>query len=219
MKDIFISSSALDDIIFYCIKNYEPNEVINKIDELIAYSGLNRNSIVIVPLHSFGFKYLGARHLLNGNSVFSYEYKNFTIYPQTNSYDKTVDIIKSYLNKVKLPNRSKIDYELFEHFYKSRELKWLISNPFMIIHFKFSQKEKFDNMQFILEKIELITNKLYFIYSLADSDNDLGSLFSTKNTNNWETLDIKHFLTISTERGNAQLNCLPVHFMIYGFSI
>lgn len=214
LKKIFISPSAVDDIIFYCIKNYDAAILLDKIDELIIKSGLNRNSVVIVPLHSFGFKYLGVKHFLGNVSNLSYIHDNFTIYPQTNSLEKTVNIIKNYLEDIHLPNRKKLQFDILEHLYKSRNLSWMKNNPFMIIHFKFSQYEKYDNVQFILEKIEFITNKLYFIYALSNKmqENDKGSLFSTSNTNNWQTLDVNHFLTISTQKGHAEFNCLPVHF-------
>lgn len=214
LKNIFISPSAVDDIIFYCIKNYSADILLDKIDELIIKSGLNRNSVVIVPLHSFGFKYLGAQHFLGNASSLSYTHENFTIYPQTNSIKKSFDIIMNYIEEIHLPNRRKLNFDILNHLYKSRNLSWMRNNPFMIIHFKFSQYERYDNVQFILEKIEFIITKLYFIYALSykSPENDMGSLFSTINTNNWQTLDINHFLTITTQKGQAEFNCLPVYF-------
>lgn len=215
LRDIYISPAAVDDIIFSCIKDYDASVLLEKIDEHIIKSRLNRNSVVIIPLHSFGFKYFGLRHLSKNDSKIFFENSNFRVYPQTNSYKKSIEIIKQYIDDIKLPNRRKLDDDLFNHFYKLRSLKWLERNPFMIMHFKFSQKERFDNVRFIPEKIEFITYKLYFVYALSNisSNFDEGSLFSTKITNNWETLDIKHFITISTRKGNADINCLPVHFV------
>lgn len=216
-QDIYISPASLDDIIFYVIQNFNQNEILDKIDDFVKKSGLHKNSVVIFPLHSFGFKYGGLGHLLGRQNI-SFKHKEFQIFTQTNSFDKSVNNIISYLDDIKLPNRKKLDKSLFKHFHDSRHLSWFERNPIMVLHFKFSQQERFDNLRFIIQKINFITNKLYFLSALANIDDKTGSAFSTRNTNNWETLDIKHFLTVTTSKNASTLNCIPVHFsnfMIY----
>ncbi|MFM2306229.1 MAG: hypothetical protein RLZZ367_898 [Bacteroidota bacterium] len=216
-QDIFISSAALDDIVFYVVQNFPVEEMINRIDDFVKKSYLNRNSVVIFPLHSFGFKY-GGLSFLKRNENTSYKYQNFQVFSQTNSFEKSKRNILSYLDDIKLPNRKKLDIDLFKHYHVSRGLKWFENNPVMVLHFKFSQQERYDNLRFIMQKINFITNKLYFLSALANIDDKTGAAFSTRNTNNWETLDIKHFLTITTAKSSSTLNCIPVHFsdfMIY----
>lgn len=216
-KDIFISSAALDDIIFYAIKTFDLPDIINGIDDLVNRSYLNRNSVVIFPLHSFGFKYGGLGKIL-GNPNISYKTADFQIFPQSNSYKNSKNNVLAYIEDIKLPNRRKLDVDLFRYYYQSRGLKWFERNPIMLLHFKFSQQERYDNLRFIIQKINFITNKLYILSALGNIDDETGSSFSTRKTNNWETLDIKHFLTITTSKGNSTLNCVPVHFsnfMIY----
>ena len=81
----------------------------------------------------------------------------------------------------------------------------------MLFHFKFSQEERFDNLHYILEKFKFITAKLYFI-SVLSENSDNNSMLSTSITNNWETLNVRHFITISISKNRADVNCLPVHF-------
>lgn len=88
----------------------------------------------------------------------------------------------------------------------------------MLIHFKFSQFDNYDNLKFITERINFTTNKLYFLSVLLHKEDSTGASFSTRNTNNWETLDIKHFLTITPISGGSTMNCLPIYFrnlMVY----
>jgi hypothetical protein len=69
-----------------------------------------------------------------------------------------------------------------------------------------------------MEKINFITNKLYILSALKSDNSEAGSSFSTTTTNNWETLDINHFLTVTSTNRECQLNCIPVYFsnfMIY----
>ena len=209
-QDIYVSQSALDDIIFIAIRDFDAADVLKAIDDMVENSHLKKNSVVIFPLHSFGFKYGGLGHLF-GNRDFSYRYDNFQILPQSNSFDRTKKNIVKYLNDIKLFNRKKLDEGLFRHFYESRSLKWFERNPVMLMHFKFSQQERFDNTRFILEKINFVTNKLYFLSVLTNVEDAKGALFSTRNTNNWETLDIKHFLTVTSSGVRSTLNCIPVH--------
>ncbi len=210
-QDIYLSSAVVDDIIFYCLQNSEIANFVNDVEDLIERSGLTKNSIVIFPLHDFGFQYAGLGNLINHSHV-SLKYDNFQVNSQSNSFNKTVSNITDYLEQIKFPKRKKLDLDLFRHYYVSRNLKWFERNPLIFFHFKFSQVERYDNVAFILEKMSFITNKLYFLYTLRSEKDKVGSLFSTTNSNNWETLDINHFLTISRTGANNQINCIPVHY-------
>src|SRR5690606_2174243 len=97
-----------------------------------------------------------------------------------------------------------------QHFYLSRSLKWLERNPLLLFSFNFSQLDPFENQSIILEKLAHITNQLYFVSVLRSENSDLGKIFSTKMTNNWETLDLKHFLTINGF--NQSMLCKPIHY-------
>lgn len=210
-QDIYLSSAAVDDIIFQCLQNSDIATFLNDVENLIEKSGLTKNSVVIFPLHDFGFQYAGLGNIANRSHV-SLKYDNFQVNTQSNSFDRTVSNITDYLDKIKFPKKKKIDLDLFRHYYVSRNLKWFERNPLIFFHFKFSQVERYDNVAFILEKMSFITNKLYFLFVLRSEKDRVGSLFSTTNTNNWETLDIKHFLTISRTGANNHINCIPVHY-------
>lgn len=210
-QDIFISGAALDDIIFECISTYTEEKVLSKIDEAVKVRGLNKDSVVIFPLNNFGFKYGGLGKLFRTEAL-SYSYKNFEVYSQTNSFKNSKANIIAFLKKIRLPNALKLDLHLFEHYYKSRSLKWFENNPLLLLHFKFSQFERYDNLSFIIIKLQFITTKLYFLDVFINEESHVGSLFSTSNTNSWETKDVNHFLTITTTKKSCTLNCVPVHF-------
>jgi hypothetical protein len=210
-QDLFISPTALDAIIFYCIQQQPKESILIEIDKLVTDYGLTNDSVVIFPLTNFGFKYGGLGKFFRTQSI-SYSYENFEVYSQTNSFDNTKNNVRAYLDKIKIKYRSKLDYSLFEHYFKSRNLKWFQNNPLLIMHFKFSQTERYDNIRFVIEKINFVTTKLYFLSILANTEDRVGSLLSTSNTNNFETNDIYHFLTITTLKKSCTLNCVPIHF-------
>ena len=205
-KDYYLSSSALDEIIFYCIKTSTVDNFIADVLSQIELHKLNAKSIVIFPVHNFGFQFIGVKNLFNqALTVLSYD--NFLISTQTNSFSKTVDIVDKFCQeKIK----KKLDKAMFLHFYKSRSLKWLERNPLLIFSFNFSQINPFENLTIILEKLSHFTNQLYFLSVLRSDNSEIGKLFSTKQTNNWETLDLKHFLTINGF--NNSILCKPIHY-------
>ena len=210
-EEIFVSSAALDDIIFSCVQSFSKSDILNEIDRAVRANGLTHNSVVIFPLTNFGFKYGGLQKLFGVQSL-SYRYGNFEVYAQTNSFNTTKKNVEAYINRIKLPYVSKLDKSLFNHYYKSRNLKWFENNPILLLHFKFSQQERYDNIRFIIEKLGFVTTKLYFLTVLSNREDRVGDLLSTANTNNFETNDIYHFLTITTSHKHSTLNCIPVHF-------
>lgn len=211
LQDIYLPSSAIDDIIFYCLQNSTIDNFLTDIINLIDKNNLTKKSVVIFPVHNFGFQYLGVGNLF-GRSQASLKYENFQINTQTNSFDKSVNKIKEYLGEINFSKVKSLDYSLFKHYYVSRNLKWFDRNPVMYFDFKFTQFERFDNVAFILEKMSFITNKLYFISVLRSSNIDEGRMFSSKNSNNWQTLDINHFLTITSNGKKGNINCIPIHY-------
>ncbi len=205
-KDFFLSSSALDEIIFSCIKSSCAENFIQDVLEQIELHKIDSKSIVIFPLHNFGFQFLGFKNIFNQAQSQLY-FENFLISTQTNSFSRTVEIIDSFSKEHIAQN---IDYSMLQHYYKSRSLKWLEKNPFLLFSFHFSQLNPSENLAVILEKLSHITNQLYFLSILRSEHSELGKLFSTKQTNNWETLDLKHFLTINGFNNN--ILCRPIHY-------
>lgn len=205
-NNYYLSSSGLDQIIFYCIQNSSTQDFINDVINEIELNNLTEKSIVIFPIHNFGFQFFGIKNIFN-SALTSLLYEDFQISTQTNSIDKTKQLINAFcLKHIGKP----LNNGDLQHFYLSRNLKWLERNPLLLFSFNFSQLNPFENQAIILEKLAHITNKLYFVSVLRSEKSDLGKLFSTKMTNNWETLDLKHFLTINGF--NQSMLCKPIHY-------
>lgn len=205
-NNYYISSSGLDQIIFYCIQNSTVQDFINDVFNEIQLNNLTEKSIVIFPIHNFGFQFFGIKNIFD-SSLTLLKYEDFQISTQTNSIEKTKQLISDFC--LKHIGKQLNDGDL-QHYYLSRSLKWLERNPLLLFSFNFSQLNPFENQAIILEKLAHITNQLYFVSVLRSENSDLGRLFSTKMTNNWETLDLKHFLTINGF--NQSMLCKPIHY-------
>ena len=220
-KDIYISPSALDYIIFHVIKTATPSTAADMVFEQVEKSGLHRRSVVIFPLHSFSFRDIGPSLLFKGVPDVHLEHGNFRVIAQTNSFAKSKEAVLRYLEDIHLPNRKSLDADLFDHFFRSRQLVWFERNPIMFINFRFSQWERFDNLRYILDKVSFLSIKLYFLASLVKHSDDARPFFSTGMVNNFETLDIHHFLTVTTSTQHSTVNCLPIHArrsMVFDFT-
>lgn len=205
-NNYYISSSGLDQIIFYCIQNSSVQDFMDDVFNEIHLNNLTEKSVVIFPIHNFGFQFLGLKNIFN-LSLTSLIYEDFQISTQTNSIEKTKQLINNFcLKHISKP----LNNRDLNHYYLSRSLKWLERNPLLLFSFNFSQLNPFENQAIILEKLAHITNQLYFVSVLRSENSDLGKLFSTKRTNNWETLDLQHFLTINGF--NQSMLCKPIHY-------
>ena len=210
-KRIYVSPSALDNILFNVIKSSPISRVLRDIDIIVTKNHLKRNSVVIFPLHSFGFQFGGLGNIM-GHQSLEYTYQDFRVFSQTNSFRRTTDAIMKYLHDINFLRWDRLDTDLFRHYFETRHLAWFERNPVLLHHFKFSQYQIFDNLHIIMERIDFTTNKLYFIAALAPESSQKGAEFSTRTTNNFETLDIDHFLTVTNDSKRPTLNCIPIHF-------
>lgn len=211
LEDVHIAPSALEFILFWALKYHPKEKIIEYVDEQIEKSHLNKSAVVVFPLHSFGFQYAGLIKLF-GKKTISYSQDNFKIISQTNSFEESRAQVIQYLKEIKFKNRKSLDQDLFRHFFQSRNLKWFKNNPLLLLNFNFSQFDKYDNLKFIIDRINFTTNKLFFLAALTKKKTSKkGTWYSTQRINNWETLDIKHFLTITPQKGGSTMNCLPMH--------
>lgn len=211
-KDILISQSALDHIIFYEIKKSTPQNLINNIINSVSKNNLNKRSVILFPIHSFGINNMNYIYFTDKRPLI-YTNDNFAIVPQTNSLSKTKEIIRLFLDNNKMKS-IKFDESMIDHYFKYRNMKWLERNPLLIIIENFSQYDRFDNLWQIIEKIEFITIQLYFYHIITDKKNK-NYTWSTSKVNHWATLDINHFLTLTRCINNhkkLEVNLVPIYF-------
>lgn len=212
-QQIFVSPSFVELVIFDALLNANASNLLAYINSAIKASGLTRDSVVIFPLHSFGFASRDFQIYRRRHPAYAGG-ENFRLYSQSNSLDTTIDNIFNYLDAIKLPNRSKLDAETIRHYHRSRSMKWLEANPILISKFRFSQWPLRDNVSVIREQITFVATKVFFMKALLDARGlAIGKYppFSTRNINNFQTLDIRHFLTVATAKGSAEFLSIPIH--------
>lgn len=212
IRDILPSSSETAKILFNIIHRQPANST-QAIDILINdmyLQNLVNPAIVVFPLNAFGFQDAGLPLFFHKANLL-FETKDLVLFPQQNGMEnlkKSLNLAKEHFRMKSIP----FEEELIDHFYRSRSLKWLIRNPLLTLKVAFSSSSHYENQYFLVRHLEKNASKLFLINTLLQQ-NALPSTyngFSTRNINNFETRDIKHYLVFSRNGRLLSPACIPI---------
>ncbi len=212
-RKFFLGVTVLNEVIFqhFC-KEKIKNPVISAL-EAIRDSGVLHSGIVIYPLHSLG--------IIGGGFIHSYTDAKMEFYvpnmeiiisPQTNSFDHSLQFIKNAA--FQLGVKKQIPVELIEHWHRSRPIKWLERNPLLIARLHSFPGSYYENQYFIANKLKIATIALLMLNSFQKfASHRAGTLLSSSRANNWETLDIHHYLVLHPKPHKQKLtgDCVPMN--------
>jgi len=212
-RNFFIGLSVLDETLFYAIKKIKDENLIISTLETIRDSGALHPGFVIYPLHSLGLIYGGIIQSFSQSEInFNISGIDISISPQTNSFEKSIKFIKR--SSEYLGIKRKIPIDLLEHWHRSRSLKWLERNPLLIAKIHSFPGDYYENQFYITNKLKIATTLILMFNSLQNFHSPReGYLLSSSRTNNWETLDIRHYLLFYPKLRSPYLtgDCIPMN--------
>ena len=98
---------------------------------------------------------------------------------------------------------------------RSRPTKWLERNPLVVVRAVNVPGYYYDNEPLLFARLRAVTALLAMLAALQPSETTRGqSLFSSSHINNWQTLDIHHYIVLfNTLRHGGELSgdCIPIH--------
>jgi len=98
---------------------------------------------------------------------------------------------------------------------RSRPTKWLERNPLVVVRAVNVPGYYCDNEPLLFARLRAVTALLAMLAALQPSETTRGqSLFSSSHINNWQTLDIHHYIVLfNTLRHGGELSgdCIPIH--------
>ncbi len=219
-KHLFPSSQYIYEIFFYEIKDNLskkgntslPSSILNNVINDIEKYHLISDSLIIHPLSDFGFNNAGARlYFTKQTSKIYFRLSDFIIFPQANSLKVALENIKIAMKHFKL-STTKISKDLFEHYQRSRNTKWLINNPILIHHIKQSYTGYYENQYFIVKQLELHLSLLYLSKCISEKRSiEKTSLYDTNRTNNFQTYDEYHYFILNKNKEQYEPQCIPRH--------
>jgi len=196
-RQLFIGYSVLDELILGAAKRGDPDGPVLAVFRVIVDRGLYHPGLVVYPLHSFGVLSAGLVHALSRAhiSLLSNEF-GFAVTPQTNSTDKTI----AFLNEAReeLGVRKAVPDELLHHWERSRPARWMSRNPLLVARVSTVPGGYYESQFLLVGRLRVITTFLAMLATLqGDESKHAEVLFSSANVNNFETLDIKHYMVLS----------------------
>jgi hypothetical protein len=209
---IIVGSSVVEELLFYGFREGNANPVAEAV-ERIHQAGLHHAGLLIYPLHSFGVAGVSARLLFTDNVLtFAMPALGMMVTPQTNSWARTRTFMQNAADALDVPR--KLPWEMLEHWKRSRPVGWLTSNPVAIIKVSNFPGSFYENTRYLVQAIGLAAGSIHLAFAvqqpeLADTDD---YIFSTAHTNNWETLDARHFLSLFPDAAKKNWlsgDCIP----------
>ena len=213
-RQVFLGVEVIDRLLFDVVHSSGQQILTDFLDTLFKH-GVPAPGLVVYPLHSFG---------VLGFGLFAFVEKtlpeiviqgaNVAITAQTNSKADSVAFLERAA--VSLGVTRAIDRQGIDHYFVSRPLGWFENNPLMVVAMSTTTSGYYENQFIYVLKLKLSTALVMMLSVMGDQpdpDERLRGL-STKRVNNWQTLDIKHYLVFEpllADPARLVVRCVPMN--------
>ena len=213
-RQLFIGVTVLDNLLFHSFVHHDTDRPIERVIDLIRDHGLHHPGLVIFPVHSFGLLGAGLLHWRTDARLdFTASRFGLSLSPQTNSLKETL----RYLDRARsaLQVRRTIPIDLIEHWHRSRATQWLTHNPLLVATVQSFPGAYYENQHLILTRLQAACALLSMLAALQPPPSTTGaSLFSSSQLNNFQTLDIQHYIVLYAHPNNRRVlngDCVPMN--------
>jgi hypothetical protein len=212
---IFIGVSVLDSVLFHAVAHTPAESPVEWVIGYIRSQGLHGSGLVVHPLHSFGILGAGLFRWATRTQVhFISEAFGFGVTPQTNDWARSCDFMDTARAAFGISRT--IPRELLEHWSRSRPIRWLTQNPLLIVKTRSFPGEYFENQSLLVLQLQFATSVCFMLASLQPGGIDTrreAKAFSSSMVNNFQTLDLRHYLVFYGRGRRRQFSgqCVPIH--------
>jgi hypothetical protein len=214
-RGFFIGVSILDTLLFQVVKETDVDDPIERVLELISDYGLHKPGFVLYPIHSLGILAYGLFQTFTGAQVrLVLTEAGIAIGPQSNSKQNLFNFLDSASAEIGI--RGSVRRDLVEHYMRSRPLKWITNNPLLMVKTSVFSDGYYENQHLLMGRLRTATTFIHMLSALGNAqDPDVqAKYFSSSMVNNWQTLDIKHYLVFETpvrRRKYLDTICIPIN--------
>jgi hypothetical protein len=185
---------VLTDLLFYASRDASVADPHLAALEFLRDRRVNRPGLVLLPLHGFGIRGAGLSPIAALQFHVLRPQWDLALTPQTNNMRDTLrwlDAARTALGVQKrVPTEASISYR------RSRA-KWLDHNPLLAVRVVNVAGRPYENQRLLMGRVRAATGLLALVTALQPSARDAVSAFSTSKTNNFETLNIDHYIVLS----------------------
>jgi hypothetical protein len=213
-QEVFLGIDVIDHLL-YEVYAHAADDPIKRFFEIVAAEGVHRPGFVLYPLHSFGVLGFGFfRFFQDAEFHLTLADAGVALTAQTNRVDASLRFLnearKSFGIRKQIPN------DTVEHFVRSRPLKWLERNPLLAVKVRSFTGSYYENQFVYVLKLRMSTALIMMLSTMGkqyDRDEFLERSSSAR-VNNWQTLDIRHYLVFETplrKRRDLVAYCIPMN--------
>jgi hypothetical protein len=210
-RQIFVGVSVLEELLLRTAAAGESDPILATLEH-IRDSELSRPGMIVLPLHSFGILAAGLLPLFLGTRAYLINKRSgFAVTPQTNDLHRTVGFLQEAGRSIGV--QKQIDPELIRHWRMSRNATWLERNPLLIGAVTSIAGYYYENEFLLLGRLRAITSALVMLATLQPRQEDRRArYFSSRQIDNFETRDIRHYLVLSSTRAKYMTGqAVPIH--------
>ena len=191
--EIYVGVSIIDELIFQSAKN-KPASIVQDVLSFLSTSHAGKPGFVLYPLHGFGIETASPFQWGRGAGAFlHFRGMAVCLAPQTNDFGSTHELISKMASRLGVAG--KIDASDLGHHTRAGNIEWMTRNPLMMVRVASHTGAYFENQFIYTLKIRISAALAAMLYALAaDRGEKVGDFCSTARVNNWETLDIHHYL-------------------------
>lgn len=205
-EQFFIGSSILDDLLFEAVSLPGASDPIGAVLKRITAAGIHEPGMIVYPLHSFGVLGLGVNNWLTKSIPYiDLPEAGITITIQTNSMSGTLDFLEHARNLFGIPQS--VPTETVKH-HRRVGLEWLERNQLLAVKVSAFSGYGYENQHLLTIKLEIATTLVFMLSVMEPSrDEEILRASSSSRINNWQTLDINHYLVIErTPKPSVELS-------------
>ena len=213
-RGFFIGLSVLDDLLFGAFRDNRIADPIGHSLSVIRDNDVHKPGFVLYPIHSLGVNGVGFLEFFTESKVqLAIASAGLLLCPQTNSLEGSLQFLDAARQAFSITPR--ISKDSVEHYNRSRSTKWLIHNPLMAVQVRMFSGTYYENQQFLVIKLKIATSILFMMAALQRGLSRHGPDVwgSTRRVNNFQTLDIRHYMVFERPVHGESLNtkCIPMN--------
>ncbi len=212
-KEFFLGISVIDQLLFSAFAHTDEANPVLRALEVVRDAELLKPGFVVYPLPSLGVMAAGLLHAYSSSRVqFQVPGYGMIVSPQTNSFKKTLSFLEDSASILGI--KKTIPMDLLEHWIRSRPTRWLEKNPLMVLRVHSFPGGYYENQFFLIYKLKIATTLILMLNAFQTFESSKeGVLFNTSRVNNWETLDIHHYILFFPKPHSRKLSgdCIPMN--------
>lgn len=197
-NECYIGRSLLDDAILHVAKTGGGNVLAKVLANLVS-AGADRPGFVLYPLTGFGMEMpavLSKTSTLRSEAIF--RAAGFAVTTQSNSFDAAAASVQRMARGLGIKQR--INKRDLRHF--AYTAKWFGRNPLLLVRITSFTGDMYENQFIYALKIRMAAAQVLMLHALSlEAVGPLARFRTSAFVNNFETLDIAHYLIGEAIRG------------------